>query len=97
LASAIKNSVNPYLTALKLAKTNPKYIEDQAKKAAGDAAGNEDPAAVARRVKENLSKPGTGHEMGGAGGGMGKASEYEDMTNDDLELRIAEVKRSGGR
>jgi hypothetical protein len=103
LASAIRNSENPYLTAMDLAKTSPKYLKDQA---AANAKGTEgkpdsdkgdgsDASAedAAKKAVENLKKPGTGHEFGGAGGGLGKAHLYESMSDEDFEKRVAEVKR----
>jgi len=93
LVTAIRGSSNPYLTAYKLAKTNPKYAQDLAeKKTAEDGKGgnpaNDDPA---KRVKDNLGKPGSSHQHAAAAGGLGKAHEYETMTDEDLEKRIEEV------
>jgi len=104
LASAIRNSENPYLTALDLAKTSPKYLKDQAaangKKTDDESILNEEKGSgadketdAAKKAMENLEKPGTGHEFGGAGGGLGKAHLYESMSDEDFEKRVAEVKR----
>ncbi len=98
LATAIRGSSNPYLAAYKIAKTNPKYATDQAeKKAAGDDKGDGNPANKdpAKRVQENLNKPGSSHQHGAAAGGLGKAHEYETMSEDDLEKRIEEVLSKG--
>ena len=97
LASAIRKSDNPYLTALDLAKTSAKYVKD---KAAKDTAANKTDAEklkeaelAAQKAKENLEKVKSGHEFSGSSGGLGKAQEYENMSDDDLEARIAQVKR----
>jgi len=95
IAEDIRNSKNPARAAYRIASMAKKASEQGKAKEPTDAEKAEQAAKDALKAQENLGKPKTGHEMGGTGAGLGKAHEYENMSEDDLELRIAEVKRRG--
>jgi hypothetical protein len=81
LAAAIKSSQNPYLLAYELGKLDPEYGRG---KGAGELDKN------ARKIIDNLEKP----QLGGAkgGGGLDQVSAYSNLTDEQLEERIAVVK-----
>lgn len=81
LAAAIKSSQNPYVLAYELGKLDPEYGKGKA----GDQIDKN-----AQKIIDNLGKP----QLGGAkgGGGLDMVSQYSNLSDEQLEERIARVK-----
>lgn len=86
LAQAIATSANPAVVAYELAKTDPEYQ----KKAVTDAAERE-----VEQAKKNAGKPGSASQAAGGGGGLSAVDMYAQMSDVDLEKKIADVKKRG--
>jgi len=80
-----KVSKNPHLLAYELGKSDPEYQKKVAEAAQ---------AGATQKIEENLGKPGSASAAAG-GGGLSKADEYENLSDDELEERIQKVKSRG--
>lgn len=86
LAEAIRSSKNPYVLAYELGKTNPEYVKEQAEK------GQQETVTT---IEQNLGKPGSASAAGGGGGGISQVDQYAQMSDEDLEKKIEDVKTRG--
>ena len=81
LREAIRTSQNPALLAYELGKLDPEYKE----KKTGDEIDEK-----AKKIIDNLNKPNLGGVKGG--GALELVSQYTNLTDDQLEERIAQIK-----
>jgi len=86
LVQALRASPQRALLAYELGKTDPEYIKKKAEA---------DQTATQKKIDENLEKPGSVSQAGGGGGGISAADSYAQMSDDDLEKKIDDVKKRG--
>jgi hypothetical protein len=92
LIMAIKTSQNPFVLAYELGKTDPKYKESAKGGGNGeDAEASKDAGADVKKIIDNASKPGSPSSVA-ARRGLSQVSIYQQMSPDDIEKRIAEIK-----
>jgi hypothetical protein len=92
LIMAIKTSQNPYVLAYELGKTDPKYKESAKGGGNGeDTEPSKDAGADVKKIIDNASKPGSPSSVA-ARRGLSQVSIYQQMSPDDIEKRIAEIK-----
>lgn len=82
LADIIKSSPNPYQTAYLLGKIY-----------SSNSGGSTN--ATARKIEDNLNKPGDPGSAGGGGFAINKAKRYESMSDEDFEREMERIKRGG--
>lgn len=90
LQQALQRSGDPYL-AYNIAKYEQK-LQEGASGQGQQGSGQDQGQAMTQRILDNLGKPRSSGTTGGGGSGVDAAHAYLNMSDDDLERRIADVK-----
>jgi hypothetical protein len=94
LQQALRQSGDPLL-AYQIAKYEKQLREGANGQGQGNGSAQDQGQDVTQRILNNLGKPQNPGTTGGGGSGVDAAHAYLNMSDDDLEKRIAEVKSRG--
>lgn len=91
LTETIRTSNNPLKLAYKLACLNPEFKKEGKTKTESTVVEDEVDKIIA-----NAKKPGSvSNASGGASSGLGAAAKFEQMSDEEIMKRVAEIKRKG--